>query len=120
MGASTCTPWLVFNPWELCGYWLVHIVPPLGLQTLSAPWVLSLAPPLGNLCSVQWLAESIHLCIFQALAEPLRRKLYQAPVSKHLLVSTKVVKAGKNPDVPQQRNGYKNCEHLHNGVLHSY
>jgi hypothetical protein len=30
-------------------YWLVHIVvPPKGLQTPSAPWVLSLAPPLGN------------------------------------------------------------------------
>jgi hypothetical protein len=36
------------------GYWLVHIVvPPIGLQTLSAPWVLSLAPPLGALCSIQ-------------------------------------------------------------------
>ena len=31
------------------GYWLVHIVvPPIGLQTLSAPWVLSVAPSLGN------------------------------------------------------------------------
>jgi hypothetical protein len=28
-------------------YWLVHIVvPPIGLQIHSAPWVLSLAPPL--------------------------------------------------------------------------
>jgi hypothetical protein len=34
------------------------------------------------------LAESIHLCICQALAEPLRRQLYQVPVSKHLLAST--------------------------------
>jgi hypothetical protein len=32
------------------GYWLVHIVvPPIGLQTPSAPWVLSLASPLGAL-----------------------------------------------------------------------
>jgi hypothetical protein len=32
----------------------VHIVvPPIGLQTPSAPWVLSLAPPLGALCSIQ-------------------------------------------------------------------
>ena len=31
-------------------YWLVHIVvPPMGLQTPSAPWVLSLAPPFGTL-----------------------------------------------------------------------
>jgi hypothetical protein len=35
-------------------YWLVHIVdPPIGLQTPLAPWVLSLAPPLGTLCSIQ-------------------------------------------------------------------
>jgi hypothetical protein len=75
-----------FSPWE---HWLVHIVVPLmGLQTHSAPSVLSLTPPLGTPCSVQWLAESIHLCICQALTEPLRRQLYQAPVSKQLLAST--------------------------------
>ena len=35
---------------ELWGYWLVHIVvPPIGLQIPLAPWVLSLAPPLGVL-----------------------------------------------------------------------
>jgi hypothetical protein len=35
-------------------YWLVHIVvPPIGLQTPLAPWVLSLAPPLGALWSIQ-------------------------------------------------------------------
>jgi hypothetical protein len=33
---------------------LVHVVVPLiGLQTPSASWVLSLAPPLGVLCSIQ-------------------------------------------------------------------
>jgi hypothetical protein len=31
---------------------------------------------------------SIHFCICQALAEPLRRQLYQVPVSKLLLAST--------------------------------
>ena len=32
------------------GYWLVHnVVPLIGLQTPLAPWVLSLAPPLGAL-----------------------------------------------------------------------
>jgi hypothetical protein len=31
---------------------------------------------LGTLCSVQWLAVSICLCICQALAEPLRKQLY--------------------------------------------
>jgi hypothetical protein len=43
-----------FSPWELWGYWLIHIVvPPMGLQTPSAPWVLSLVPSLGTICSVQ-------------------------------------------------------------------
>jgi hypothetical protein len=36
------------------------------------------------------MAVSIHLCICQALAKPLRRELYQVPVSKHLLASTTV------------------------------
>ena len=31
---------------------------------------------------------SIHFCLCQALAQPLRRQLYQASVSKHLLAST--------------------------------
>ena len=78
-----------FSPWELWGFWLVHIVvPPMGLQPSSAPSVLSLTPSLGTLCSVQWVAVSIYLCICQALAEPLRRQLYQASVNQHLLAST--------------------------------
>jgi hypothetical protein len=81
-----CFLWLLFSPREL---WLVHIVvPSMGLQTPSAPWVLSLAPSLGTLCFVQWMAVSIHFCICQALAEPLRRQLYQGPVSKLLLAFT--------------------------------
>jgi hypothetical protein len=66
----------------------------MGLQNPSVPLVLSLVPPLGTLCSDQWLAASIHYCICQALAEPLRRQLYQAPVSKHFLVSTIVSRFG--------------------------
>ena len=62
------------------------------LQTVhcctSAPWVLPLAPPLRTLFTVQSLTQSIPLCICQALTGPLRRKLYQTPVSKHLLAST--------------------------------
>jgi hypothetical protein len=47
-------------------YWLVYIdVPPMG--TTSANCVLSLAPSLGTLCSIQWMAVSIHFCISQAL-----------------------------------------------------
>ena len=60
----------------------------MGQQTPSALWVLSLAPSLGTLCSVQWMTVSIHFYICQELAEPLRRLLYQAPVSKLLLAST--------------------------------
>jgi hypothetical protein len=80
---------LWFSPRELWGYRLVHIVvPPMGLQTPSDPWVLSLGPSLGTLCSVQWMSVSIHFCICLAQAEPLRRQLYQAPDSKLLLAST--------------------------------
>jgi hypothetical protein len=72
----------------MCSLWLVHIVvPPMGLQNPPAPWVLSLALSVGTLCLVQWMAVSIHFCICQALPEPFRRQLYQAPVSKHLLVT---------------------------------
>jgi hypothetical protein len=73
--------------------WLVDIVIlPVKLQTPSASSVLSLTSPLGTplgtLCSVQWLATSI--CTCQAWTEPPRRQLYQVPVSKHFLASTKV------------------------------
>jgi hypothetical protein len=39
-----------FSTRELWGYWLVHIVlPPIGLQTPSVPWVFSLAPSCSNM-----------------------------------------------------------------------
>ena len=51
------------GPWEHWVCWLVHIdVPPMELQAPLAPWILSLAPHLETLCSLQWLAESIYLC----------------------------------------------------------
>ena len=64
--------------------------PPLTLmsdKTPSAPSALPLTPPLGSLCSVRWLTASIRISIGHDLAEPLRRLLYQAPVSKHFLAS---------------------------------
>ena len=67
--------------------------PPLPLmpdKTLSVSSVFPLAAPLESLCSVQWLAVSIHICITQHLAEPLRRQLHQVPVSKHRLASATV------------------------------
>jgi hypothetical protein len=70
------------------GVWLVDIVVlPMWLQTTSALSDLPLTPPLGSLSLVQGLAASIHICIAQALVEPLRGQLDQAPVSKHFLVS---------------------------------
>jgi hypothetical protein len=48
---------------------LVHIVvPPIGLQTPLAPWVISLSSTLGALCSTLKMTGSIHFCICQALA----------------------------------------------------
>ena len=71
---------------KLWGYWLVHIVVlPIGLQTPSAPWVLSLAALLGAPCSIQQMTVSIHFCICQTLASPHKRQLYQGPFSKILL-----------------------------------
>ena len=72
------------------------VVLPRGLQTPSAPSVLSLTPPLGSPCSVPWLAVSIRICVGQALAEPLRRQPYQAPVSKFSLASAVVSGFGKS------------------------
>ena len=66
---------------------MLDIVFPVGLVPLSAPSVLPLTPPLESMCSVRWMAASICNCIGQALAEPLGGKLYQAPVSKHILAS---------------------------------
>ena len=68
-----------FSPWELWGggpHWLILLFSLWGCKpTPSAPSVLSLTHPLRTLCSVQWLAASICLCICQALEEPLRKQL---------------------------------------------
>jgi hypothetical protein len=98
-----------FSPRKLWGYWLVLIVVPrIVLQIPSAPWVLSLAPSLGTLCSVQWITVRIHFCIFQALAETLRRQLYQTQVRKILLASAIVSGFGgygMHPQVGQSLDG---------------
>jgi len=64
------------------------------MEYYSAPPVLSLTPPLGSLFSVRWLTASILTCISKALADPLRRHPYQAPVSKHFLASAIVTGFG--------------------------
>ena len=63
--------------------WLILLLFLWGVKPLH---ILSPSPPLGFLCSVLWLAASIHIYIGHALAKPLREELYQAPVSKHFLV----------------------------------
>ena len=110
--SSTCVffGWS-FSPRNLWGYGLFHIVvPPMELQSPSAPWVLSLSPSLRTLCSVHWKAVSIHFCILQALSESLRRQLYQVPLSKHLLASTVVsgfgAVYGMGPQVGQPQDGH--------------
>jgi hypothetical protein len=84
-----CTPFLmalslgflgVLVGWYCCSsYWVANHF------NSSVP---SLTPLLGILCSVLWLAANIHLCIYKALAEPLRRQPYQAPFSMYFLAST--------------------------------
>jgi hypothetical protein len=44
-----------------------------------------------TLCSVQWMAASIHLWICQALAKPLRTQPYQAPCQQALLGISRVL-----------------------------
>ena len=77
-----------FSSWELWGVWLVDIVVfPMILQTSSAPSVLPLTSTLGSQSSFWWLTASIHICVGKDLAKSLRKHLYQAPLSKHLLAS---------------------------------
>jgi hypothetical protein len=66
---------------------LTLLLPPWGCN--PSQLLLSLLQLLHwrDLSSVQWLAANIHLCIFQAQAEPLMRQPYQVPVSKHFPAS---------------------------------
>jgi hypothetical protein len=58
-----------FSLWELWGFWWVDIVVlPVELKTPSAPLGHSLIPPLVTLCSIQWIASSIHLRVCQAIS----------------------------------------------------
>jgi hypothetical protein len=84
-------PWVLLSPCELGGggsSLFDIVVLPMGLQTSSTSSVFSITPLLEIPHSVQWLAESIHLCIWKALAGLLRRQPYQVPFSIHFLAST--------------------------------
>jgi hypothetical protein len=89
MSATMCTVWLVVYSLGALGVLVSSYCYSYyeAANSFSSLGPFS-APSLGTLCSVQWLAVSIHFCICQALAEPPRRQLYQAPVSKHMLAFT--------------------------------
>jgi hypothetical protein len=75
-----------FSPWELWGYWLVHIVvPPTGLQIPSAPCVLSLTPALRTLCSNGWLwaSTSVFVRLWQSLSGDSYIRLLSASTCWH-------------------------------------
>jgi hypothetical protein len=60
------------SPQKLLGVWPVDTTAPsMGLQILLDPSILSPSPPSGTLCSVQWLAANIHLCIFLSASQPI-------------------------------------------------
>jgi hypothetical protein len=56
------------------------------------------------------MAVGIHFCICQALAKPLRRQLYQAPVS-NLLLASKIVslKKGIEDDLRRSQKMERSC-----------
>ena len=98
MVESWLPPCILFSswisPWELWVVQFVDIVLLMGLQSTSAPSVLSLALPLGSPGLTQWLAVSICIYIGHVLVEHLREQLYQGPVSKCFLASTIVLGFG--------------------------
>ena len=73
------------------GYWLVHnVVPPIGLQTSLAPWVLSLAPPLGPCVpSNSWLWASTS--VFARPRDSLTRDSYIRVQKRELLIHCSVI-----------------------------
>ena len=86
-----CTLWLVVQSLEARGLLIgSYCCSSYGAANPFSSCILALAPPLGTLCSVQWLSESIHVCNCQAQAEPLRRQLYHVPISMQFLASTVV------------------------------
>jgi hypothetical protein len=79
------------SPWDLEAGGLVgwYCCSSYGVTNLFSYYklVLDLTSPLGSPCSVRCLAVYIRIFIAQALAESLRRQLYQAPVNKSFLAS---------------------------------
>lgn len=80
-----CLWW--FSLWELWEIWLVDIlVLPKGLQTPSAPSVLSITPPLVTLCSVKGCLQastSVLVRLWQILSGDSYHRLLSACTSWH-------------------------------------
>jgi hypothetical protein len=53
-----------FSPREIWGYWLVHNIPSMGLQTPSALLVLSPVHSLGSLYFFPWMAVKASTSVF--------------------------------------------------------
>jgi hypothetical protein len=65
-----------FSPWEIWRVWLVDIfILSMGLQTLSAPPVLYLTPPLGLCTHSNGWPSPISLCICQHSGDSYNRLL---------------------------------------------
>jgi hypothetical protein len=88
----------------------------MGLQTPPAPWVLSLAPSLETLCSVQWMAVSIHLVRhWQSPSGDSYIRLLSASCCCHLQQCLGlVVVYGMDPQVEQSLDGqfFSHCSEL--------
>ena len=70
------------------------VVLPMGLQTPSAPSVLSLTPPLGTPCSVQWLTASPKVSLLDKLLIELLTTLH-ACYNDLIMISIYIVSKGK-------------------------
>ena len=89
MCSSMWTLWLVVQPWESLGVYLVDTVAlPIQLQT-PASSVLFPNSSIRQLRFSPMVNKNIYLYICQTLEEPLRRQVYQALVSVLILASTK-------------------------------
>jgi hypothetical protein len=93
------------------------VVLPMGLQTPSAPSLLSLTPPLGFPCSFPRLAVSICICIGQDLAESLRGQLYHG----HLIFDKPKPSSEKKTAYSTNGAGSSRGQHVEEYTLiHSY
>jgi hypothetical protein len=86
------------------------------MQTPSAPWIFCLLPPLGTLCPVQRLAESIHLCICQTLIDlsgDSYIRILSESTSLHRQCLGLVTIGGMDPHVRQSLDGHSSVSASH-------